>query len=375
MRKGWLAAVAAAVVLAAVLPGCGREDGYDLVIMSPHDEKITEEFETGFAAVFEAKYGRKPRISWRDLGTGTEGQMRYILETFERRPEGIDVDVFFGGGMDPFRELKAKGYLIPHRPPNADAIPEKILGVPLRDADDAWWGAALSSFGILYNRPLLERLGVPEPKTWEDLADPRLMGYVGLADPSKSGSARAIYEIILQARGWDEGLGVITRLAANAREFYTGSGSVVRDVALGEVAAGPAIDFYGWTQVKQASRAGSGQAGADRLGFVLPAERTVITPDSIGILKGAPHPEVAKMFVDFVLSEAGQKLWMLKAGTPGGPRKYDLLRMSVLPAVYGKYAEVSNIRLNPFTFTSRFTHDAIKGSDRRVLVADLMKST
>ena len=81
------------------------------------------------------------------------------------------------------------------------------------------------------------------------------------------------------------------------------------------------------------------------------------------------------MFVDFVLSEAGQKLWMLKADTPDGPRKYDLLRMSVLPKVYEKYADVSTIKMNPFKFKSSFTHDAIKGSDRRVLVADLMKST
>ena len=276
--------VLASVVLVATafFSGCGRRSEYDLVIMSPHDEKITEEFETAFGAVFEAKYGRKPQISWRDLGTGTEGQMRYILGEFGRKPEGIEIDIFFGGGIDPYRTLNARGYLMAHRPANADELPPKVLGVPLHNAGHTWHGAALSSFGILYNKALLRELGAPEPKTWEDMTDPRLMGYVGLADPSRSGSARAIYEIILQAHGWREGMGLITRMAANAREFYTGSGSVVRDVALGEVAVGPSIDFYGWTQLNQ--------VGADKLGFVLPAERTVITPDAIAILRGRPTP-------------------------------------------------------------------------------------
>jgi len=354
------------VVLSAVTGCTWREEGFDLVILSPHDEKITEEFERAFAEVFQKAHGRPPRISWRDLGAGTEAQMRFIYDRFETHPEGIGVDVFFGGGIDPYRALKKKGLLTPHRVKNIEQVPPALLGVPLYDSEYHWYGTALSSFGILYHKGLLKKLGVAEPKTWEDMTDPRLVGYVGLADPSRSGSARAIYEIILQAYGWEKGMRVITLMAANAREFHPGSSSLAKDVTLGEVAMGPAIDFYGWTQIAE--------AGEDVLGFVLPDKLTVITPDTIGILKGAPNIENAREFLDFTMSERGQKLWMLKAGAEGGPVKYNLMRMSVLPKTYEQNPAVCTVKLNPFRFTSSFSHDAEKGSTRREVVADLMKS-
>ena len=367
MRQVVFATVTAVMIAASGVSGCGRRgEEFDLVIISPHDEKITEEFERGFARVFTRVHGRAPRMSWRDFGAGTEAQMRAVLDQFSRQPAGIGVDLFFGGGIDPYRTLKAKGLLTPYRVRNIDDIPAELLGVPLYDRDYQWYGAVLSSFGILYNKTLLRKLEVPEPRTWEDMTDARLMGYVGLADPSRSGSARAIYEMILQAYGWEKGMGVITLMAANASDFHAGSSSLVKDVTLGDVAMGPAIDFYGWTQIAE--------AGEDVLGFVLPEKLTVITPDTIAILKGAPNPETARMFLDFVMGEAGQRLWLLKAGTEGGPEKYNLLRMPVLPSVYERYAAVSARRLNPFKFTSSFTHDSDKGSARRELVADLMKS-
>jgi len=367
MRDAGLGALLAFVLAAGAMCGCGRHtEPYDLVVISPHDDTITQEFERGFAEVFKGVHGRKPKIWWQDFGAGTEAQMRTMLDRFSQRPEGIGVDLFFGGGIDPYKTLKAKGLLTPYRVKNVADVPAELLGVPLYDKEYHWYGTALSSFGILYNKVLLKKLGLPEPKTWEDMTEGRLMGYVGLADPSRSGSARAIYEIILQAYGWEKGMEVITLMAANANDFHPGSSSLAKDVATGQVAMGPAIDFYGWTQVAE--------AGEDLLGFVLPEKLTVITPDTIAILKGAPHLETARMFVDFAMGESGQKLWMLKAGAPGGPRKYNLLRMSVLPVIYERYADVSIRKLNPFKFTSSFTHDSEKGSARREVLADLMKS-
>jgi len=364
------ASVAGTLVLGAVLaavPGCGGRKKYDLVLISPHDETITAEFERGFAKVFHARYGREVRISWRDLGTGTESQVAFICDQFLRHPEGIGVDMFFGGGIDPYSTLKAKGLLTPYHIKNLEALPKQLFGVPLYDKDYCWYGATLSSFGILYNKVLLKRLNVPEPKTWEDMTDARLTGYVGLADPSQSGSARAVYEIILQAYGWERGMRIITLMAANALDFHSGSSTLVEDVALGNLAMGPAIDYYGLMQVAK--------AGRGKLGFLLPEKLTAITPDTIAILKGAPNLETAEMFLDFVMSEDGQKLWILKAGTPGGPVQYDLMRMPVLPKTYDDCPpSASTVTLNPFKFQDSLSHDAEKSTIRRQLVADLMKS-
>src|ERR1019366_1845163 len=49
-----------------------------------------------------------------------------------------------------------------------------------------------------------------------------------------------------------------------------------------------------------------------------------------------------------VVSEEGQKLWVLKAGAPGGPEHYVLGRLSVLPEVYKKYSSDMMDPMNPF---------------------------
>jgi ABC-type Fe3+ transport system substrate-binding protein len=360
-------ACGAALLLSWVSAGCGGTSKYDLVIVSPHDENITSEFEQAFSRVFKERHGRDVRISWRDVGGGTETQMKFIHDRFSRHPSGIGIDVFFGGGIDPYLTLKADGLLQPYRVGNVEVIPKDLLGLPLRDAGYCWYGAALSSFGILYNKTVLRKLGVSEPTTWEDMTDPRLFGYVGLADPSQSGSARAIYEIILQAYGWERGMHLVTLMAANARDFYTGSSSLALDLTLGDIAMGPVIDFYGWTQIAR--------GGEETLGFILPEKLTVLTPDAIGILKGAPNVDTAQEFLDFVMGEQGQKLWMLKAGSAGGPVKHNLMRMSVLPGLYREYPPAARtVKLNPFEFKGSFPHDSDKASLRREFVADLMKS-
>ncbi len=362
--RAWTTAVLAATVLAL---SEGAEGASDLVIMSPHDEKITQEFTQAFSAAFRKAKGRDVSISWRDLGSGTETQVKFIVDQYANTPDGIGVDIFFGGGLDPFKTLKSKGLLETHRVATTDSIPAEFLGVPLYDKDYQWYGTVLSSFGILYNKAVLKRLGVDEPKTWEDMANVKLSGYVGLADPSRSGSARMIYETILQAYGWDKGMRVLTVMSANALDFYEGSSSLAKDVTLGEIAVGPAIDYYGRTQVAE--------GGADRLGFVTPASLTVITPDPIAILKGAPNLETAKMFVDFVMSEEGQRLWLVKVGSPGGPRKYNLMRMPILPSAYEKAdRSLWTVDANPFGFKGSFSFDAEKATARRGVMLDLMKS-
>ncbi len=61
---------------------------------------------------------------------------------------------------------------------------------------------------------------------------------------------------------------------------------------------------------------------------------TSIGADSIALLRGAPHPQVAKAFIDFVLKLEGQKLWDFRVGTPGGPERYALRRLPIRREFY-----------------------------------------
>jgi spermidine/putrescine-binding protein len=124
------------------------------------------------------------------------------------------------------------------------------------------------------------------------------------------------------------------------------------------------IDSYGWRQVAE--------VGEDRMAFVLPEAVTVVNPDGIGVLKGAPNRDLAEKFVEFVLSEPGQKLWILKAGAPGGPREFELARLPVIPGLAARFGKDAAVSFDPYEWKPGFTYDSEKGSVRWGALNDLI---
>jgi len=344
------------------------EPDANLVIISPHWEGITIEFESAFNAYYQATYGESVDIEWLYVG-GTSTVIKYIDSQFESTPDGIEIDLWFGGGVDPFIEQAEKGTLVAYQVDESvlSKIPADIAGVPMYDEEYMWYGAALSGFGIVYNKALLKLEDLPTPETWEDLTDPAVKGWVGSADPRNSGSTHMAYEIILQAYGWEEGVKLATMLGANVKTFPPSSSAIPKSVGAGDIAYGLAIDFYAWSEVAK--------VGADNIGYVMPDGLTVVNPDSIAILKGAPNLEVAQRFLTYVLSEEGQKLWMLPVGAEGGPSEYMLGRMSVIPELFTELADVTVVPIDPYQMTSTLEYNAILGSLRYSFVNDLIGAT
>jgi len=336
-----------------------------LVLLSPHWEGIKYEFERAFKAQYLRDTARTVELEWMDVG-GTSEAMRFLRSEFKNKPAGIGIDILFGGGLEPYLALKQENllesYTLPHE--LLEKIPPRLGGVPLYDPGHTWYGATLAGFGIVYNRVVLQLIKRPAVATWEGLASPALFGWVGSSDPRKSGSVHMAYEIILQAYGWEKGWRIITGLGANVRNFTDSAGQVPKDVATGEVAYGLAIDFYAWAQVNE--------AGADKIGFVMPENFTVINPDCIGILKGAPNRGVAEAFIRFVMSAAGQKLWLWARGVPDGPQRFQLNRFSVLPSLYKSSPENTAVKLDPFSWHSDFVFDDRLASARWSVVDDLI---
>ncbi|HWP56267.1 MAG TPA: ABC transporter substrate-binding protein [Candidatus Acidoferrales bacterium] len=349
----------------AFLLNCEKAHAADkLVLLSPHWEGIRYEFERGFKRFYRDETGRDVEFEWLDVG-GTSEMLRFIRSEFTSKPAGIGIDVIFGGGLDPYLVLESANLLEPYRLPEPllSKIPPRLSGFHLYDPGYRWYGATLAGFGIVYNKVVLNLLKLPVIATWEGLALPAVFSWVGSADPRKSGSVHMMYEIILQAYGWEKGWQIITGLGANVRNFTGAASQVPKDVTIGEVAYGLAIDFYAWAQIDE--------AGADKIGFVMPENLTIINPDCIAILKGAPNRDVAQSFVRFVMSEPGQKLWLLPARSPAGPERYALNRFSVLPSLYGA-AQGGAVKLNPFSWKSDFSFDSKLGSERWGIVNDLI---
>ena len=303
------------LVLAAVLalPPAGIaaaqpiED--ELVIITPVGKSLSDPALAEFRILAKRRWNVEVKAS--ALSAGTPIAYGQVVE-WNGRPRA---DLFWGGESALFDRLAGQNLLAPLELPGAvrDAIPQTIgrpKAVSLKDPHGFWIGTVLESCGIAYHPRLLQRLGVPPPKDWDDLLDPRLKGNVVQAPPTRSSSSHAAYEVILQRDGEAKGWEFLKRLAANTGIFAPRSRDVPSLVARGEFAVGFAVPSY--------------FAFEDRLaGFDIKyvAPRTAwITSGPAAILRGARHPKAARAFVEFLLSERGQRIAMERGLFPIVPK-------------------------------------------------------
>jgi len=381
--------VAAGLVALVAVPVVVRDGGgatasstRQVVILSPHNEQIRTEMGRGFAAWHEATFGEPVAVAWSTPGGTSEIRKMLIAsaeaDLREGRPLGGNADLLFGGGSYEFNQLSkpvevevdgtVRTATILQPIDFTPAFLREVYGdgrigdEPLFSAEGTWFGVALSGFGIVYNREILRSLEVPDPEVWADLCDPRLRTWLVLANPGQSGSVTTAMEAILQRRGWDEGWAILRRMAANSRSFVSSASKAPIEVSLGEAAAGLCIDFYGRYQAQALADAAEalGAPELDRLGYVDPPGQTVIDPDPIAMLRGAPEPELSKRFIEFCLSETGQALWQFHAGfegdpatgAPAGPERFELRRMPVRRDLYAKHAARMVDRVDPYAVAS-----------------------
>jgi iron(III) transport system substrate-binding protein len=281
----------------------------ELVLITPVAKTLTDPTLADFAKY--AKEAWNVTLKTSALAAGTPVAYGRILE-WKGRPE---VDIFWGGESALFDKLAAQNLLARLELPKAvlDAIPATI-GKPkpiyLKDPKGYWTGTVLEPYGLVYHPKVLARLGVPEPKDWDDLLHPKLKGQVAQCAPSRSSSSHATYEVILQREGDDKGWEWLKRLGANTGIFTARSRDVPSVVARGEFAAGFAVPSY--------------MAFEDRLaGFELKfvAPKTAwITPEPIAVLAGAKHPKAARAFIEYMLSERGQRVAMERGVFPITPK-------------------------------------------------------
>lgn len=359
--------IARCLLLFLALGGIYSAQAQDqLVLVSPHWEGIRKEFEAGFIDHIRHTENREVSFKWLDIGGGTSDIYRFIVSEFSKKPEGIGIDLFFGGGIEVFQELKKRNLLA------RTDLPAEVLanvqpslnGVPLYDPEKTWFAVGLSGFGIIFNKRVLPLLGIAAPASWLDLAAPAAYSWLTLADPRKSGSAHVAYEVILQAYGWEHGWRILSAIAANARNFTAAASQMAHDVAHGEAAMAVSIDSYAWTQMDE--------AGPETVGFIIPQNLSVVTGDLIAVLKGAPNNRLAQEFISYSLSESGQRLLLQRSGTPGGPKSYQLGKFSVLPSLYDKAKDLAFVKANPFHFKSSFVYDSEKAAQRWSILNDLI---
>lgn len=227
-----------------------------------------------------------------------------------------DADVFWGGEPALFDDLAERKLLFPLELPESvlREIPASI-GTPkpifLKDPKAFWVGCCLTPYGITWHPRLLKRLGMDTIKDWDDLLDCRLKGQVSQATPDRSSSNHASVEVILQLNGWQKGWEWLQRLGANTGIFVARSRDVPTVVAKGEFAAGFAVPAY---------MAFEDLLAGNDLKYLTP-NAGFVTPEPLAVIAGTRRPRAARAFIQFILSEAGQKIVMSR-GEYGITPKY-----------------------------------------------------
>ena len=307
ISAGFLAALTAAGAVLAQPVQQAIEN--ELVLITPVARTLTDPALADFAKYAKERWNIDVKTS--ALAAGTPVAYGRIVE-WKGRP---DADIFWGGESALFDKLAEQKLLAKLDLPKGvvDSIPASIgkpKPIPLKDPNGFWIGTVLEPYGLVYHPKVLARLGVPEPKDWDDLLHPKLKGHVAQCAPTRSSSSHATYEVILQRDGDAKGWEWLKRLAGNTGIFTARSRDVPSVVARGEFAAGFAVPSY--------------MAFEDRLAgyeikFVAP-KTAWITPEPIGIIAGTKRPKAARAFIEYMLSERGQRMAMERGVFPITPK-------------------------------------------------------
>ncbi len=339
-----------------------------VIIITPHNEQIRHEFARGFAKWHKKIYGEPAQVVWSVPGGTSEirrmliSQYKHALET--GKEPGGEADLVFGGGSYEHGVLKKTITVTIDGEESSTTISvpatinkeilhevygENSIGdITIYDSEGYWHGLALSGFGIVYNNEVLADLEIESPRTWEALCNPALFGKLALVNPAQSGSVTTAFEAILKNLGWDRGWQVLRRAAANARYFSASSLKPPADVSQGDAAMGVSIDFYGRYQAQAVKSSG----GGDRVGYIDPPRATMIDPDPISLLRGAPNKEMAVRFITYGMTKEAQALWQFEINDEVdddlGPERFELRRMPVRREMYAKYIGRMVDQINPY---------------------------
>jgi iron(III) transport system substrate-binding protein len=174
------------------------------------------------------------------------------------------------------------------------AYPEaKVAGLAAGtyDADRTYFGSKLITTGIAVNTAAKSR-----PSSWADLAKPENKGQIAMPSPLYSGAA-AIMLGTMTARP-DLGWSFFEKLKADDAVAVRGNGAVLTAVASGEKPYGVLVDFMAFNAKSKGSP----------IDFIFPAEGVPAVTEPVAMLKTTQNPAAARAFIDFILSDEGQKL-------------------------------------------------------------------
>lgn len=228
----------------------------------------------------------------------TTAQVAFQRLNQDLQARTANCDVFSSSDVAHYLDLKQRKLLMKYTPAASAHLDKRLQNL---DPEGHYHAASVAMIGLIYNTSKVR----PEdaPRSWNDLVDPKWRGQVSVGHPGFSGfvGAWAVEMKALYGDGW------FKKLAANKPQVGRSIIDTVTTLTSGEraVAAGPV------------NLAAMSAAKGNPLAVVAPAEGPVLMVSPSAILGNAPHPNAAKLFMEFLIgSEEVDKLSYDRFGIP-----------------------------------------------------------
>jgi iron(III) transport system substrate-binding protein len=245
------------------------------------------ENEAGTSDIVNAFTKDFPKIQGSYVRAQTGALYSKILS--ERSAGRFDVDVIQLSDLGPAIDFQKKGGYEIYHSPEAQAFPAQYLS----DPPGAYFWTGVDFAGICY---CTTRVPAAEaPKTWKDLLDPRWKGAMSCKIAASG----------LQFVQWYElrklyGDSYWTSFARQLPHAFDSRVQLMDRLARGDDKVTSVGEYAAYVLYQK--------KGAN-VGFVAPPDGLPATPLVVGAVNKAPHPEVAKLFVDWAMSLRGQKFY------------------------------------------------------------------
>jgi len=291
---------------------------------------------------FEATTGLKAAVSRKAAGE-TMAQLR-------AEGDNPRFDVWHSAGVDNAKIMRDEGFLDSYQSPRlAELQPWAQAGA--RDSGYTLTPINLGAVGFGYNSDLLAKKGMPEPKCWADLTNPAYKGEIQMADPGASATAYVMVTAVLQIMGEDKGWAYLKALHPNINQYTRSGAAGIRAAGRGETTL--AVAFLS-DSVAQA-------VAGFPVKTVAPCEGSGFEMPGVAVIKGAKNPNLARKWVDFVLSPEGQNVSLemqkYEMQSNKNAKMHPLAPVAVIPPGYDMLkfssAEARNQVLDKFEKTVR----------------------
>lgn len=282
------------LVLLLFLPGCGSkgtvteersqepQTGKELHLYTALDSNEAKLY----IEAFKKKTGID--VKWVRLSSGE------VLTRIRNEKNNPQVSLWFGGPFTDYIAAKEEGLLTLYKP-----VVDFVFPPGSHDAEFFWTGISFGAIGFVSNTEILKRRGLEAPDSWQDLIRPEFRGEISLAYAYTSGTAYTILATLVQFMGEKKAFEYIRKLDANVHHYNKSGSACVTQAGLGEV--GVCVTFS-----QDALKKGVSKGYPVVLSF--PKEGTGYEYAAAALVKGGPEPELAKQFIDWLLSSEAQKM-------------------------------------------------------------------